>query len=213
LPQSIGSGEWIVGSDGWLNVAHKRSSPNCDARPNAIAQTSGLELESVAPSGASFLDLVVIHYISLPPEKFSGDGVERLFLNQLKPDEADPFMASLIDLRVSAHFFLRRNGQLLQFVSCNQRAWHAGVSQFQGRERCNDFSIGIELEGSSARPFTSKQYARLTRLICCLKEHYPIRALAGHSDIAPTRKQDPGPYFDWSAVLKATRLNRPQIAA
>jgi N-acetyl-anhydromuramoyl-L-alanine amidase len=115
-------------------------------------------------------------------------------------------------VKVSAHFFLRRNGQLIQFVDCKKRAWHAGVSKFLGVERCNDFSIGIEVEGSSEYSYTKKQYQRLAKLTKSLCMFYPLKYVAGHSDIAPLRKQDPGPYFDWPAFLKSvesTGLRRP----
>ncbi|KAG0194131.1 hypothetical protein DFQ28_001268 [Apophysomyces sp. BC1034] len=154
-------------------------SPNFDARPEGVEPT-----------------LVVIHSISLPPGRFDGDAVAALFLNQIDCD-AHPYYAQLRGLRVSAHFFVRRGGKLLQFVSCSERAWHAGVSSFAGRERCNDFSIGIELEGSDEHAFEAPQYETLAALCTALCECYPIAALAGHADIAPGRKTDPGAHFDW----------------
>ena len=145
------------------------------------------------------IDLVVVHNISLPPGRFAGNGVERLFTNTLDARE-HPYYATIVDLRVSAHFFIRRNGALVQFVPCEQRAWHAGASRWKGRERCNDFSIGVELEGTDARAFTGKQYVRLARLVKLLRRRYPITDVAGHSDVAPGRKTDPGPAFEWGRL-------------
>lgn len=142
------------------------------------------------------IELAVIHAISLPPDEFGGDGVERLFTNRLEPD-AHPYYAHIQALRVSSHFFIRRNGQLLQFVPIHARAWHAGASCWDGRNRCNDFSVGIELEGCDSLPFESQQYEVLADLVADLARACPLRALAGHSDIAPGRKTDPGPHFSW----------------
>ena len=140
-----------------------------------------------------------------------GDAVERLFTNTL--DHAThPWFERLRGVRVSAHLLVRRHGGVVQFVSCDQRAWHAGQSQLLGRERCNDFSIGIELEGSSLRPFTASQYRRLEGLLGALARRYPLTLIAGHSDVAPGRKEDPGPLFDWQAlapILRATGIRRP----
>ena len=166
-------------ADGWFLRAQRIPSPNCDARPDGAC-----------------IELVVIHNISLPPGVFDGDAVIALFTNRLDW-EAHPYYRGIRDLRVSAHFLIRRDGRLIQFVPCALRAWHAGASSWQGRERCNDFSVGIELEGSDDVPFTEAQYAALTPLIAALKRRYPILGLAGHSDIAPGRKTDPGPCFDW----------------
>ena len=171
-----------VEADGVVAGARRIASPNCDER------TPG-----------SAIDLVVIHNISLPPGEFGGDGVIELFTNRLNPED-HPYYREIHQLKVSAHFFIRRNGELIQFVPCGRRAWHAGVSQWQGRERCNDFSIGIELEGDDETPFEEAQYAMLNALLTALKEVYPIAAVTGHSDIAPGRKTDPGPCFDWSKV-------------
>jgi AmpD protein len=154
-------------------------SPNADARP------AGTEVT-----------LVVVHGISLPPGRFGGDAIERLFTNRLDPG-AHPSFRAIAALRVSAHFLIRRDGALVQFVPGTDRAWHAGASRWKGRERCNDFSIGVELEGTDTRPYTLRQYARLARLIRMLRVHYPIAHIVGHSDIAPGRKTDPGPSFDW----------------
>ena len=148
------------------------------------------------PPGTA-IELLVIHAISLPPGEFGGRGVEALFLNRLDPAE-HPYYASIAGLRVSAHFFVRRDGSLTQFVPCVKRAWHAGESTWRGRTRCNDLSIGIELEGSDDVPFTAAQYERLATLTKALERMYPILDIAGHSDIAPGRKSDPGPHFDWA---------------
>lgn len=160
-------------------------SPNCDARPPGMP-----------------VELLVIHNISLPPRRFGGDEIAHLFTNTLDI-ETHPFFSQLRGLKVSAHFLIRRDGGIIQFVACGKRAWHAGVSRWQGRTACNDFSIGIELEGSDEEPFESRQYIALTRLIRLLKRAYPIRAIVGHADIAPERKTDPGPYFDWGRYTKA----------
>jgi AmpD protein len=158
------------------------ASPNVDKRPDT-----------------QDISLIVIHNISLPPNQYGGDGVAQLFTNQLDP-QAHPYYQEIAHLKVSSHFFIRRNGELLQFASCLDRAWHAGVSQWQGRERCNDFSIGIELEGSDFEDFEPHQYTTLQALIDALKATYPIQAITGHSDIAPGRKTDPGPHFNWGKV-------------
>lgn len=179
---------------GWLDAARHAASPNCDARPPATV-----------------VDTVIVHYISLPPERFTGDAVQRFFTNRLDFAE-HPYFDRLRDVHVSAHFLLRRRGELLQFVSCDRRAWHAGASRLLEREGCNDFSIGIELEGSSERPFTRTQYRRLGILIESLRRRYPLRYIAGHSDVAPGRKDDPGPFFDWRTLgptLKRAGVSRP----
>ena len=161
------------------------ASPNCDARP---------------PGNA--IDLLVIHAISLPPGEFGGEGITDLFRNRLRAD-AHPFYRTIAHLRVSAHFLVRRDGRPLQYVACDQRAWHAGESSWQGRPRCNDFSIGIELEGTDEVPFAAAQYAALVELTGALRRRYPITEIAGHSDIAPGRKADPGPHFDWHRFRSA----------
>jgi AmpD protein len=140
-----------------------------------------------------------VHNISLPPGEYGGAGIIELFTNQLDP-QAHPYYAGIHQHKVSAHFLIRRDGQLVQFVSCLKRAWHAGVSQWQQRERCNDFSVGIELEGSDFEVFTEVQYASLQILLAALQLSYPIQAIVGHSDIAPGRKTDPGPFFDWQRI-------------
>ena len=158
-------------------------SPNQDARP---ADTE--------------ISLIVIHNISLPPGQYGGDGIMALFSNRLNPAE-HPYYQEIHTLRVSSHFLIRRDGSLIQFVSCLQRAWHAGVSSWQGRERCNDFSIGIELEGSDFDAFEDPQYTQLNRLLHALKAAFPIQDITGHADIAPGRKTDPGPFFEWARVI------------
>jgi N-acetyl-anhydromuramoyl-L-alanine amidase len=147
------------------------------------------------------IDMIVIHNISLPPNQFGGPGIIELFTNQLDAAE-HPYYATIAHLKVSSHFLIRRDGQLIQFVSCNQRAWHAGVSSWQGRERCNDFSIGIELEGSDDRAFNDAQYLTLQTLTEAIKKRYPIQHIVGHSEIAPGRKTDPGPFFDWQRITQ-----------
>ncbi|HKY02653.1 MAG TPA: 1,6-anhydro-N-acetylmuramyl-L-alanine amidase AmpD [Burkholderiales bacterium] len=147
------------------------------------------------PIGAD-IDLLVIHNISLPPGEFGGPGVVQLFTNALDHD-AHPYYAQLRDMHVSAHFFIRRTGAVIQFVPCSQRAWHAGASNWCGRERCNDFSIGIELEGTDELPYEEAQYKSLADLTEALRRRYSIRDIVGHSDIAPGRKTDPGAAFDW----------------
>ena len=167
---------------GWMRAARRVESPNYGPRPPGAAP-----------------ELLVIHNISLPPGQFGGDCIERLFTNCLDWD-AHPFFAEIRGLRVSAHLLIRRNGELLQFVSFDDRAWHAGVSEFAGRDNCNDFSIGIELEGTDQLPYTDTQYQALAGVTAALFRAYPHMGperIAGHCDIAPGRKTDPGPAFDW----------------
>ncbi|MBU0689210.1 MAG: 1,6-anhydro-N-acetylmuramyl-L-alanine amidase AmpD [Gammaproteobacteria bacterium] len=166
-------------ANGWLSGVRRVASPNYDARPARTA-----------------VSLLVIHSISLPPDEFSGPGIRQLFTNTLDCS-AHPYYARLEGVRVSAHFLIARDGGVTQFVACGSRAWHAGVSIWQGRERCNDFSIGIELEGCDSQPFESVQYVALARLTRRLQRQYPIRHITGHADIAPGRKTDPGLTFDW----------------
>lgn len=161
------------------------ASPNCDERPPDCS-----------------IELIVVHAISLPPGEFGGDGVLELFTNRLDPN-AHPYYLAIAHLRVSAHFFIRRNGEIIQFVSCLGRAWHAGASLWRGRENCNDFSLGIELEGEDHMPFSDAQYTSLIDLCRLLRQTYPIAEITGHSDIAPSRKTDPGPYFDWPRLREA----------
>ena len=169
-------------AQGWLSGTRRVISPNFDARP---ARTP--------------IDLLVIHSISLPPNEYGGDAIEQFFTNALD-HSGHPYFEQLKGVRVSSHFLVRRDGQIVQFVPCAKRAWHAGVSSWRGRSRCNDFSIGIELEGSDFEPYTARQYEALVRLVRCLKRIYPIAEIVGHSDIAPERKTDPGPFFDWEGV-------------
>lgn len=159
--------------------AQQVPSPNADARPPGTEVT-----------------LLVVHNISLPPGVFGGDDVLRLFTNTLDWASHSAY-ESLRGLRVSAHFFVRRTGEVIQFVPCARRAWHAGESEWRGRRRCNDFSIGVELEGTDTSPYADVQYRRLARLVVALRRRYPIADIVGHSDVAPTRKTDPGPAFDW----------------
>ena len=169
----------IVDAAGRVDAARYLASPNCDARPPGEAIT-----------------LLVIHNISLPPGEFGGDGILRLFGNDLDC-AAHPYYQGLIGLRVSAHFLIRRSGELLQFVPCTMRAWHAGVSSWRGRSACNDFSVGIELEGADEIPYAQPQYRVLSQLVCALRSSYAIADIVGHCDIAPERKTDPGASFDW----------------
>lgn len=180
---------WTDEPEGWVSGARQVASPHHDERPAGVA-----------------IELLVIHHISLPPGRFSGDAVERLFTGTLD-GSAHPFFAQLAGLRVSAHFLIRRRGELLQFVATARRAWHAGVSRFAGRERCNDFSIGIELEGDGEHPFTAAQYRRLAQLTMLLADRHRLRWMAGHSDIAPGRKHDPGPFFDWPRFESSVRAS------
>ena len=180
---------FAVDPDGWAQGAHVLRSPNFEPRPGGAVPT-----------------LIVVHNISLPPGQFGGSAIADLFLDRLDCDAHPYYDAHLRGLRVSSHFVIPRDGRLEQFVSCEARAWHAGVSSFFGRERCNDFSIGIELEGADAHPFEAAQYATLAALVQALVARYPIEALAGHSDIAPGRKTDPGPHFDWARLQRDTAL-------
>lgn len=178
-----------VRANGWVKGVLQRPSPNRDARPFGVV-----------------VDLVVIHAISLPKRDYSSDWVERLFLNAL--EDSSQLTEGLQQLRVSAHFFIRRKGEIMQFVSCNERAWHAGISSFLGKSCCNDFSIGIELEGTDDSPFMKVQYTQLVCLIHTLSKVYPLRYMTGHEDIAKGRKTDPGPFFDWDVLAKETGLSR-----
>ena len=170
----------IVVDDGFLRGARYFASPHCDERPQDAA-----------------VELLVIHNISLPPGQFGGSEIVDLFCNRLDCD-AHPYFATIRELKVSSHFLIRRDGEFIQFVSCDKRAWHAGASSWRGREGCNDFSIGIELEGTDDVPFEDAQYKWLAELTRALKAKYPIVDIVGHSEIAPGRKTDPGPCFDWA---------------
>jgi AmpD protein len=152
------------------------------------------------PEGAQ-VELVVIHNISLPPGEFGGPWIEDLFMGRLDP-EAHPYFRDIAGVRVSSHFLIRRDGELIQYVPTELRAWHAGVSSWKGRERCNDFSVGIEMEGTDDEPFEEAQYETLATLIHALRERYGNLDLAGHSDIAPGRKTDPGPCFEWERIRR-----------
>lgn len=172
---------------GWCQGIQHCPSANFNERPDAE------------------ISLLVIHNISLPPGQFKTGKVQALFQNRLDPAE-HPYFASIADLRVSAHFLIERDGEVTQFVSCLERAWHAGVSSFQGRDTCNDFSIGIELEGTDDQPFTETQYAVLIDLTRQVQAAFPAitaQRICGHSDIAPGRKTDPGPFFEWPRFLAA----------
>ncbi|MDP9141911.1 MAG: 1,6-anhydro-N-acetylmuramyl-L-alanine amidase AmpD [Pseudomonadota bacterium] len=182
-----------IDSAGWLHRARRVISPNCDLRPDA-----------------DDISLLVIHGISLPPGRFGGPWIDALFTNTLDPT-AHPYFASIAELRVSAHVCIRRTGVATQYVSFAERAWHAGVSTFDGRSRCNDFSIGIELEGTDEKAYTARQYARLAGITAQLLARYPKisgQRVVGHSDIAPGRKTDPGPHFDWKAFRRAVQAAR-----
>ena len=171
-----------VWSGGWLAAARHSPSPNHGPRP----------------PGAQ-IDLIVLHSISLPPGSYGGPQVEQLFTNTLDWD-AHPYFEQIRGMQVSAHFFIRRNGELVQFVDADARAWHAGASSWRGRENCNDDSIGIELEGLEGEPFEAAQYTALGQLCRCLGNRYPVAHIAGHEHIAPGRKQDPGPGFEWARL-------------
>lgn len=186
----------VLDRHGWLKpvpgIAHT-PSPNHDSRPGDEAPT-----------------LLVIHNISLPPGVFGGPEVADLFTNRLN-HASHPWLARLRGLHVSAHFFVRRDGGIIQFVPTTKRAWHAGVSCFEGRERCNDFSIGIELEGTDTTAFTDTQYSTLARLTRALRARHPLRAVCGHEHIAPGRKTDPGPCFDWARYGRENGWLRRQL--
>ena len=173
----------MIDADGWAAGVRRVESPNCDERP------AGTEIT-----------LLVVHSISLPPGEYGGDAIERLFTNRLDPD-AHPYFREIEGLKVSAHFLVRRDGSLIQFVPVYRRAWHAGASSWRGRGACNDFSIGVELEGTDDGPFEEAQYRALEELIARLRGALPLRDIAAHSDVAPGRKTDPGSGFAWDRVL------------
>lgn len=181
--------------DGWLRRARAVPSPNFGPRPAGLV-----------------VDLVVLHSISLPPGEYGGDAIERLFTNRLDW-AAHPYFETIRGASVSAHFLIRRDGELVQFVSADERAWHAGASQWDGRDSCNDFSIGIELEGLEGERFEAAQYVTLAELLASLAQRYPIRDVAGHEHVAPGRKEDPGPGFDWSALRRLVSLETLRFAA
>ena len=178
----------IDGRTGIVDVARQVASPNCDDRPAGVAA-----------------DLIVLHGISLPPGHFVGDAIDRLFTNALAPEE-HPYFREVAGLRVSTHLLVRRDGEVVQYVPLHRRAWHAGESCYRGRRACNDFSIGIELEGTDDAPYADAQYARLAETLRELLATYPVldrRRIVGHCDIAPGRKTDPGPAFDWPRLYRS----------
>lgn len=183
--------------DHWVAEARHCPSPNHGERPDE-----------------SDISLIVVHGISLPPGEFGGPYIDQLFCNCLNP-ETHPYFATIASLEVSSHFLIRRDGELVQYVACNRRAWHAGQSCWRGRENCNDFSIGIELEGTDDDPYTEAQYACLNELVALLQRHYGIaaEAVAGHDEIAPGRKTDPGPAFEWPRLTVARRATAVQVAS
>jgi len=189
MPELIVTSEFTVNSlSGLISPARQCLSPNQDARPDGATP-----------------DMIILHGISLPPGEFGGGEIEALFLNQLDWD-AHPYFAEIRGLTVSAHLLVRRDGELVQFVPFTERAWHAGESCFRGRSRCNDFSIGIELEGEDGTPYDERQYQVLTKVLRAVSQAYPDlspREIAGHCDVSPGRKSDPGPAFDWLRLYDA----------
>jgi AmpD protein len=175
----------VVWNGGWWRHAKRVRSPNRGPRPAGAA-----------------VALAIVHSISLPPGEYGGDAICRLFTNRLDVT-AHPFYAGLDGLKVSAHFLVRRDASIVQFVSCDERAWHAGVSSWRGRENCNDWSIGIELEGLEGGAFERAQYAALTRLLRALAQRYPLAEVVGHEHVAPGRKADPGAKFEWRRLARA----------
>lgn len=187
---------WRLDRQGWLAPAaaiRHVASPNVDHRPTGAAIT-----------------LLVLHNISLPPGQFGGPHIEQLFTNRLDTT-AHPWFTQLEGLRVSAHFLIDRRGNVIQFASTEARAWHAGASVFAGRPRCNDYSLGIELEGTDIQPYTDEQYRALANLTAVLRSRYPLRAVRGHQHIAPERKTDPGPAFDWQRYQRSTAWPRREL--
>ncbi len=177
--------KFFIDDAGWLDAAELIRSPNCDARPDGAR-----------------IKLIVVHGISLPPAQFGGGYIQQFFCNNLDSAE-HPYFETICDMRVSAHCLVERDGGLVQFVSFRDRAWHAGVSEWRGQGACNDFSVGIELEGCDDQAYESPQYETLAALVTSLREKYPTieaDAITGHSDIAPGRKTDPGPAFDWQKL-------------
>lgn len=170
-------------NQGWLKGCRRVASPNQDARPPGVP-----------------VSLLVVHAISLPPGEYGGEAIERLFTNRLDAD-AHPYFREIAGLKVSSHFLVRRDGEPVQFVPIGRRAWHAGASRWRGRDRCNDFSVGVELEGTDDSAFAEPQYRSLDRLVRILRGSLPLRHIAAHSDIAPGRKTDPGLGFDWPRLL------------
>lgn len=184
--------------EGWLRGVRRVESPNADCRPAGVAA-----------------DLIVVHAISLPPGEFGGAAIDELFCNRLDPS-AHPYFCDIATLKVSAHALIRRDGHVTQYVPFHLRAWHAGQSSYKGREACNDFSVGIELEGCDSSPFEDAQYRSLSQLIFALRRAYPTLATApvvGHAEIAPGRKTDPGPAFNWQRLtdMISHNENRPRL--
>lgn len=178
-----------INEDGWCSGVKHLPSPNFDARPDGMP-----------------IELLVIHNISLPPSEFGGDWIDDLFLNRLDP-AAHPYFATIYTFEVSSHFLIKRDGSITQYVSCNDRAWHAGASSWRERTRCNDFAIGIELEGDDFSEFANEQYEALKNLTRSIQKRYPdIAGIAGHSEIAPERKTDPGEYFDWTRYIEGAQI-------
>lgn len=177
----------VVWNEGWWRHARRVRSPNFGPRPDQTRIT-----------------LAIVHSISLPPGRYGGDAVERFFTNRLDA-AAHPYFEQISAQRVSAHFFIRRAGAVVQFVSCDQRAWHAGASQWRGRESCNDWSIGIELEGLEGERFERAQYRALIRVLSALRARYPLTDVVGHEHVAPGRKADPGARFEWPRLARALR--------
>jgi AmpD protein len=185
------AGPGIDVASGWLGGVRRLESPNCDERPPGMSP-----------------ELIIVHGISLPPGEFGGPWIDALFTNSLPPAQ-HPYFAQVAELRVSAHALVRRDGEIVQYVPFGRRAWHAGQSRWMGRERCNDFSVGIELEGTDALAYEPAQYAALSRLIAALCRAYPTLSperVVGHSDVAPGRKSDPGIAFDWPLLRALVRF-------
>lgn len=180
---------------GWYRFARRLASPNFGPRPQG------------AP-----VDLILVHSISLPPGEYGGEHVQQLFTNTLDW-QAHPYFKSIEGMEVSAHFYVRRGGELWQFVSCDDRAWHAGTSSWQGRHSCNDYSVGIELEGLEGGKFEHAQYEALAGLCASIAQRYPIAHIAGHEHVAPERKRDPGEGFDWSGLRSQLGWPRDRFAA
>ncbi len=200
FPQGDGVGAYCsrehrssIDPKGWWGEAEWIKSPNYDSRPEEPP-----------------VELVLVHHISLPPGQFGGNHIAEFFQNKLDP-KAHPYFAEIADQQVSSHFLIKRDGHVQQFVSTLNRAWHAGASDYFGRQRCNDFSIGIELEGSDDVPFSSAQYIALKELIVALQKFHPISAYAGHSDVAPGRKTDPGIHFDWQRFSEDANISVGQL--
>ncbi|SOD69493.1 AmpD protein [Alysiella filiformis DSM 16848] len=195
---SVPSSQIMFSQNAWQNgrwqPATQKVSPNCCPRPDNEPIT-----------------LIVLHNISLPPFEYGTGAVEKLFTNQISGSE-HPFFTQLVDLRVSSHFFVTRLGEVVQFVSCDEMAYHAGVSQFAGREKCNTFSIGIELEGCDFEPFAAEQYAALHDLLLAICAHYPIDAITGHEHIAPNRKTDPSAFLEWEKLPLQNLINKNNAA-